>query len=249
MAEALRTHSTGNYIYLPGPPTFSLAVMAQPGYRIHRARFRTPRLLSDALPEMERHLASLGRSVTSLVAMELRSRVLDDPDAFATFNREYGSALQDWGLTAEGGLTPTRSNVGPETAEAGPPHVWSFAYTVAGEGDRPNFVISGAAETRPGTGALRDRVVAYGDLSDEGLQLKCNRVLDELESRMAALDVSWQSTSIVQVYTVANLHPLMAEIARRGADRNGLLLHSLRPPIRGLDLEMDCQAVWANHLI
>ena len=158
-------------------------------------------------------------------------------------------ALTDWGLPAEAGLTPTRSNVGLNAAGFGPPCVSSFGYTVAGGADRPDFVVSGAAETRPGAGAFHDRVVAFGDVSDAGLRLKCGRVLDELETRMAAIGASWHSTSIVQVYTVANLQPILAEIARRGADRSGLLLHALCPPIKGLDFEMDCQAVSADHLI
>ena len=43
-----------------------------------------------------------------------------------------------------------------------------------------------------------------------------------------------------QVYTVYDFHSLVAaEIARRGAMAAGLTWHFARPPVQGLDYEMD----------
>jgi hypothetical protein len=47
---------------------------------------------------------------------------------------------------------------------------------------------------------------------------------------------------------VYDLHPfLQDEIARRGAARHGLTWHLARPPVQGLDYEMDCRSVPIEH--
>ena len=49
---------------------------------------------------------------------------------------------------------------------------------------------------------------------------------------------------MVQIYTVFDIHPLLAdEIARRGAARSGVTWHYARPPILGLEYEMDCSGI------
>ena len=37
------------------------------------------------------------------------------------------------------------------------------------------------------------------------------------------------------------------EIVRRGAAEHGLTWHFARPPVQGLDYEMDCRAVSVEH--
>jgi hypothetical protein len=67
---------------------------------------------------------------------------------------------------------------------------------------------------------------------------------------MAALGGSWQSTTAVQAYTVHDLYPFLAdEIGRRGALRQGLTWHLNRPPVQGIDFEMDCRAVAVEHML
>jgi hypothetical protein len=75
-------------------------------------------------------------------------------------------------------------------------------------------------------------------------------VLSEMERRLALLGASWASTTATQVYTVHDLHPFLAdEIVRRGAARSGLTWHFCRPPVRGLEFEMDCRGVRAEEVI
>jgi hypothetical protein len=75
-------------------------------------------------------------------------------------------------------------------------------------------------------------------------------VLDVMEKRMAALDVAWGSTTGVQVYTVHDLYPFLgAEIVARGATRHGLTWHFCRPPVIGLEYEMDCRGVALERVI
>jgi hypothetical protein len=49
---------------------------------------------------------------------------------------------------------------------------------------------------------------------------------------------------------VYDLHPFLGdEIVRRGAAASGLTWHFCRPPVSGLDYEMDCRGVHAEEVI
>jgi hypothetical protein len=65
-----------------------------------------------------------------------------------------------------------------------------------------------------------------------------------MEQRMAALGFAWADLTATQVYTIFDIHPLLAEeIVRRGAMSGGLTWHFARPPVQGLDFEMDVRGV------
>jgi hypothetical protein len=69
-------------------------------------------------------------------------------------------------------------------------------------------------------------------------------VLGEMERRLAALGLGWPDTTDTQVYTIHDLHPFLAEdLVRRGAARRGFAWHFARPPVVGLEFEMDCRGV------
>ena len=47
-----------------------------------------------------------------------------------------------------------------------------------------------------------------------------------------------------------DLYPFLAdEIVSRGAARVGLTWHFCRPPVRGLEYEMDCRGVAIEHFV
>ena len=88
----------------------------------------------------------------------------------------------------------------------------------------------------------------YGETSPEALRAKAIFVLAEMERRLRLLGYSWSHTTATQVYTVHDLHPFLADaIVRRGAARAGLTWHFCRPPVEGLEYEMDCRGVGAEH--
>jgi hypothetical protein len=65
-----------------------------------------------------------------------------------------------------------------------------------------------------------------------------------MERRMQALGFGWAQVTATQVYTVYDVHPILAEeIVRRGATPHGLTWHYARPPVVGLDYEMDVRGV------
>jgi hypothetical protein len=66
----------------------------------------------------------------------------------------------------------------------------------------------------------------------------------------AAKGFGWADVTATQVYTVFDIHPLLAdEIVHRGAASAGLTWHYARPPVRDLEYEMDCRAIAAERVI
>ena len=157
----------------------------------------------------------------------------------------YVGTLERWGLFKDEVNPVARSNVCPEVDKPAAPSFHAFSYTVPARAHaRPSFVIAGSGEAAEGPGSYRDRVVRYGDTTPEGMREKARWVLAEQERRMAALGFGWGDATATQVYTVYDFHSLVAaEIAGRGAMAAGLTWHFARPPVQGLDYEMDVRGV------
>jgi hypothetical protein len=78
---------------------------------------------------------------------------------------------------------------------------------------------------------------------------KARFVLGAMEQRMAALGFGWADVTATQVYAIFDIRLLMAdEFAGRGAISGGLTWHFARPPVQGLDFEMDVRGV-ARELV
>jgi hypothetical protein len=117
------------------------------------------------------------------------------------------------------------------------------------KGEGNTFVVAGSGEAREGGATYRERTVRWGEISADALREKAVFVLDEMERRLRLLGFGWQQTTATQAYTVHDLHPFLAdEIVRRGAARGGLTWHYCRPPVEGLEYEMDCRGVAAEHI-
>ena len=114
----------------------------------------------------------------------------------------------------------------------------SESWTGTGAHDFTGWIQSD--ETRMATSTL----LLEAGSSPEALREKAVYVLGRMESRMAAFGAGWADTTGTQVYCVRDIHPFLGdEIARRGAARAGLAWHYDRPPVIGLDYEMDCRSV------
>ena len=112
----------------------------------------------------------------------------------------------------------------------------------------PTFVVAGSGEAREGGASYRERTVRCGETSAEAMREKAIFVLAEMERRLKLLGFTWADTTATQVYTVHDLYPFLAdEIVRRGAARAGLTWHFCRPPVQGLEYEMDCRGVAVEH--
>ena len=101
-----------------------------------------------------------------------------------------------------------------------------------------------------GHASYRERTIRSGETTVEAMRQKAIFVLGQMEKRMLALGFGWADTTATQVYTVHDLHPFLAdEIVLRGAARSGLTWHFNRPPVIGLEYEMDCRGVMHEHAL
>jgi len=74
--------------------------------------------------------------------------------------------------------------------------------------------------------------------------------MDEMQQRLAALGFSWKDAVSTQAYTVQDIGALVgAEIAACGAAHGGLSWHFARPPVVGLEFEMDVRGAARELLI
>jgi len=249
MAEPV-VFSAGGYRFIPGVFQYSGGVAALAGHAIERVRFRAPVPLQQGFAQIERLIGQAGRPLTSFCACELRSPAQFSEQGFRAFNESYVVTLEKWGLF-DGKLNPVaRSNVCPLIDPPAEPSLHAFSFAVPATDAAPTFVIAGSGEAREGGASYRERIVRYRETSADAMREKARYVLGEMERRLAALGFTWRDTTATQVYTVQDLHPFMAdEIVRRGAARGGLTWHFARPPVEGLEYEMDCRAVGRERVL
>jgi hypothetical protein len=240
----------GGYRFIPAVFQYSGGVAALPGFAIRRVRFQQPVPLAQGFERIERVMRDAGRPPTAFCACELRSPAPFSDAGFRAFNEVYVVTLKKWGIY-DGKVNPVaRSNVCPEVDPPPEPSFHAFSFTVAAADAAPSFVIAGSGEAREGTGSYAERTVRHGETGADAMREKARYVLDEMERRLGRFGFGWPETTATQVYTVYDLHPFLAdEIVRRGAARAGLSWHFCRPPVQGLEYEMDCRAVHREEII
>ena len=237
----------GNYRFVTHAFQYSGGVAADPGYAIERARFARPLPLAAGFDAIEAYLARLGRPPTAFCACELRSPKQFTEQGFIAFNRHYVQRLEKWGIFRDDINPVARSNVCPEIDPPAEPSFYAFSYTVPGAGK--SFVAAGSGEATDGAGSYAERIVRLGDQSPEGMRDKARCVLAAMEQRMGPLGFGWKDVTATQLYTVFDIHAHFAEeYVRRGATAGGLTWHYARPPVQGLDYEVDVRGV-ARELV
>lgn len=249
----------GDYAYLRGGRAFSSGVVALPGFEIARARFARALAVDDGFEAIAAHLRQRNRPLTSLCATELRSPRPFSLQGFGDFNAGYVDVLRRWGLVRDESIPVARSNACPLHEPPPAPQFHAFSYTVptgaahtgllttsdhASDAPGPrNFVVSGFAEWLENT-AYPDAIVAYRDVSAEGMARKADFVLAGLERNTVALGALWSAITGVQIYTVHEIGPVIGSaFARHGLARLGPQWHYCRPPVDGLDFEVDIRSV------
>jgi len=247
---SLRDLPAGGYAFVPAVMQYSAGVHALPGFRIERVRFASLLKLRDGFTRIATLLRAAGRPLTAFCACELRSPAPFTEAGFRAFNQDYTGVLREWGLLESGANPVARSNVCPEVDPPAEPSFHAFCYAVPDDSDVPSFVVAGSGEVPEGKANYHEHIVAPGDTSVDGMRAKARFVLGEMERRMAAVGGGWSSATGVQVYTVFDIHPFLAdEVVRRGAATHGVTWHFARPPIVGLDFEVDCRAVATERVV
>jgi hypothetical protein len=230
----------GGYRYLKAGFQFSSGVAADAGFEIERARLARPLPIAAGFAAVEAHLASLGRPSTAFAACELRSAEPFSEQGFEDFNREYVKTLARWGIYRDGVNPVARTNVCPQHDKPREPVLYAFSYTVPATSRRGSFIVAGGAEVRGGVEGYAARTVRHGETSSDALAEKVRFVLDLMQGRLKALGFSWADAISTQAYTVHDIGALVGSlIAARGAMPGGLAWHFARPPVVGLEYEMD----------
>ena len=238
------------YRFIPGPFQYSAGVAAKPGFAMQRVRFAKPVPLVEGFRRIEALMTSEGLPLTAFAACELRSPAPFTDAGFTAFNREYVGTLERWGIFGNEENPVARSNVCPELHKPDGPSFHAFSLAVPAPDAPASFVVAGSGESQEGPGEYRDRTVRFGDTSVDGMREKIAHVMTVMERRMAAFGATWGDTTTAQVYTVFDIHPHLASgLVARGGARNGVDWHYCRPPVIGLDYEMDCRGVHTERVI
>lgn len=239
------------YSFIPGVFQYSAGVVAQAGYRIKRVTLQDTLPLNVGFDVAAEYLKRARVPLTAFCACELRSPEPFSETGFGSFNEDYVKILSQWGVLQGNANPVARSNVCPLTAPPAEPSLYAFSYCVAAEGTDRSFVVSGGAEAQEGgDGTYQDKTVCLGDVSPTGIMTKAKWVANEMERRMALLGRTWSETTAVQLYCIHDIHQVVErELAPRGVLTRGINWHLNRPPVEGLEFEMDCRGVYSEDVI
>ena len=242
--------AAGGYRYIKGMFQYSGGVAAEPGFEIVRARLPRPLPLAEGFRAVEAHLKAVARPPASFCACELRSPAPFTDEGFFEFNQAYVHTLERWGLYKDGVNPVARTNVCPAYNKPAAPSLYAFSYTVPGGARRGSFIVAGSGEAPEGKPNYRDYVIRPNDVSVEGLREKMRFVMAEMQRRLAVLGFGWQDAGATQAYTVHDIGALVEEeIVAQGAAHSGLSWHFCRPPVAGLDFEMDVRGATQELLL
>jgi len=234
---------SGNYSFLPAIGAFSSGAVAMPGYEVVRVVLATRVPYRQGLAGMDRFLRAQGRPPQALCGIELRSPRPMTFDEFALFNAGYFEELKQREILVDGVNPVARTNVVPALDPPAEAALYAFSYTTPAKDSPLTFVVAGGGDrVVKGERADTSDMVRHGDVSSEGMGEKVAFVLGLMEKRLASLGAEWPQVTAVSVYTVQNIYPLIAPLLlpRLGpAKIHGLRWHFTRPPVQGMDFEMD----------
>ncbi|APW63862.1 hypothetical protein [Paludisphaera borealis] len=242
----LTDHPLGDYRFLPGIAPYSCGVVSAPGFEVVHVTLHRPVPYLRGFDEIERRLVSEGRPRAALCGVELRSPCPFSFEGFAEFNAGYARILEGWGLFVDGVSPVARTNVAPEGGPPGEPVLYGFSYSRPCDPSLPpTFVVAGAGELPEGVLAV-EGIVRGGDASPDAIATKGAFVMDLMERRLRGLGGDWPSVTAIDVYTVHPIGRLLPDVilGRAGsAAAHGVRWFYSRPPIVGIEYEMDLRGV------
>jgi hypothetical protein len=237
----------GGYRFLTGIAPYSSGVVAAPGYQISRATLRVPLPYRQGFELIEWQLAALGRPRAALCAVELRAPRPWSFAGFASFNADYQRLLAEWGLLLDGYNPVARTNVAPALAAPSEPALYAYSYSLpsAEPGLPITFVVAGAGELPEGE-LSAEAIVRAGETTAEAIAAKATFVMGLMRGRVAGLGVTLADMTAIDLYTLHSPAPFLENVILEPlgpAAVHGVHWHYSRPPIEGLDFEMDMRGV------
>ena len=239
--KVLIDNQEGGFRFLPGGKTFSMGVVTRGKHEIVHVTLRQPLPYRKGFEIIRGALSRLARPIQALCGIELRSNKPATMEEFEEFNKGYEEILEEWGLLVDGNGPMTRTNVAPELSPPQEPSIYSFSYTIPTLDERlPSFLLSGVGDIGP------EGVIRAGETSEEALSEKVTFVVDTLRERCAEIGAEWDQVTATNIYTPHDIHALRVEkleLTRGPSAAYGLCWHLARPPIKGLEFEMDVRGV------
>jgi hypothetical protein len=239
MAKTQRSFTAnpeGGYSFLPGNPVFAGGAVAEPGHTFVHALLRRWLPLEAGFDAIERHLASVERPLRALAGIELRLPRQFTQQEFAEFNAPYVERLKRWNLLIDGFNPISRTNVVPGAAPPDEPSVHAFSYSVPQVSGIRGFVMSGMTE---GT-------VAQGESNGDGMRRKLAQVVSTVSRRLEDLGVGWADATHIDIYSTNDFGSSLGSLlepALGSSLRRGIRHHYGRPPVIGLELELEARGL------
>ena len=144
-----------------------------------------------------------------------------------------------------------RTNVAPVVAAPAEPSLYAFSYTVPGTTPAPTFIVAGAGELRERAQGP-EGIVRHGETSPDAMREKARFVMGVMQERLRALGGDWSRVTAIDVYTAQPIHAPRPgrDPASRPAPPRSTACAGIpsRPPIQGLEFEMDMRGV-ARELV
>ncbi|HXF61811.1 MAG TPA: hypothetical protein VNK95_09340 [Caldilineaceae bacterium] len=249
----LLDNTPGGYRFLTGIAPYSAGVVALPGFVIERRQLMNPLPYRAGFDAIARHLSALGRPKAALCAVELRIPAPLPFDGFASLNAGYRAILEDWGLLLGDRNPIARTNVAPAVAPPGEAVLYGFSYTTpVSRPSDPTFVVAGAGDLRDQADLRPEAIVRPGETGPDALRDKVETVLAVMDERLAGLGAAWAGVTAVNIYTVQPLSlffesTLLPKVG--SAAHHGVHWYYSRPPIAGLEYEMDLRRVAVDALL
>lgn len=249
----LRDNCDGGYQYATGIAPYSAAVRALPGYTIVRVVLGRPLPYRTGFAAADAYMAGQGRTRQALCAVELRSPAPFSFAGFVSYNAEYRQLLEEWRILHGTDNPVARTNVAPELNAPAEVCLYAFSYTVPVVATgTANFVVAGAGELRDQADLTPAAIIRPGETTPEAMAEKAACVLHEMDARLAGVGASWAEVTETNVYSVYPVEGIaLAQILPRlgTAGVHGVTVYHSRPPITGLDFEMDVRAVARREIL
>lgn len=242
----------GDYKFLGGG-AFSDAVVANPGFRLHRVRFAQAMPMAAGFERLITYLRDADRPTSSLAACELRSPAPQSREDFNAFNAVYLKHLHALGCQLGEKNPVARSNMAPLLSKPASALLYAFSYTEplqAHDGSQigPDFVVSGKPENKlqPDGSTL----IVGGDRMDaEAMVEKARYTLDVMMARVKAIGAGWDSVGSLQIYCPRDLSTLWSTFEEYGLAHVGLHWFPGWPPVTGMHFEIDVRRTSKESVI
>lgn len=231
----------GGYSFLRGGKPYSAGVVASAGFAIAHVRLTNPVPWKEGFAQIDAQLRAAGRPRAALCAISLRSPAALSFEGFKEFNNFYVDVLKSWNLLVDGVNPVARTNVAPEVDPPAQPSLYSFGYTIPSESVVSSFVVAGGGELPDGSADPRD-IVRANETSAGAMAAKAEFVLGLMQDRLHGLGATWSEVTTINIYTVHDVNALLPTVVLpriEAARIHGVIWHYARPPIVGIEYEMD----------